>query len=382
MSVTPDPIAAAADLQTLDSVQEEARRLLQDLQVCLVERATDEPRGLLERLRTRRVAVPEPVPGVYLWGGVGRGKTYLMDWFCDALPLVEKRRVHFHHFMREVHDAMSKLPSQPDPLEVIGGRWREAVRVLCLDEFVVTDIADAMILHRLLGALLRRGMTLVITSNTRPELLYRNGLQRQLFLPAIELLKTRTRVFELAGAVDYRLRNLTQAGVFFVGAQGAARLAEHFEHLTGGHGAGDERFSVNGRVFPARRVGPDVAWFDFQDLCATPRSVADYIEIARLFHTVLLSGVPVFAPGQEAAARRFVHLIDEFYDRRVKLVIAAAAPIAGLYPGGFVDFPFERVQSRLIEMQSHAYLAAPGAEQVVSAQRMGSAKPSEKWPDD
>ena len=354
-------LVAGTNLHALDRVQEDARRLFLDLQVCLLDRGPDEPRrGLLDRLRTRRAVPAQPVPGIYLWGGVGRGKTYLMDWFCDALPIVEKRRVHFHHFMREIHDAMSKLPSQPDPLEVIGGRWRESVRVLCLDEFVVTDIADAMILHRLLGALLRCGMTLVITSNTRPEQLYRNGLQRQLFLPAIDLLKAHTRVFELAGTVDYRLRNLSQAGVFFVGVEGAARLAEHFEHLTGGHGTVEEHFSVNGRSFPARRVGPDVAWFDFQDLCATPRSVADYIEIARLFHTVLLSGVPVFTLRHEAAARRFVHLIDEFYDRRVKLVIAAAVPIAGLYPGGFADFPFERVQSRLVEMQSQAYLAAPG----------------------
>ncbi len=364
MSFSPHPLSAPAavtNFEALDGVQDQARRLLLDLQIRLVEPAAQEPpRGLLGRLRTRRVVPAPPVLGLYLWGGVGRGKTYLMDWFCDALPLAQKRRVHFHHFMREVHDAMSKLPRQPDPLEVIGGRWREGVRVLCLDEFVVTDIADAMILYRLLGALLRRGMTLVITSNTHPEQLYRNGLQRQSFLPAIDLLKTHTRVFELAGTLDYRLRNLSQAGVYFVGAEGVVRLAEHFEHLTGGHGAVEERFSVNGRTFPARRVGPDVAWFDFQDLCATPRCVADYIEIARLFHTVLLSGVPVFTHRQEAAARRFVHLIDEFYDRRVKLVIAAAAPIAQLYAGGFVDFPFERVRSRLIEMQSHAYLAAPG----------------------
>jgi cell division protein ZapE len=354
--------AAVADLKPLDSVQQEARALFEDLQVRLAGGAGEAPRGPLGRLWARRSRPAAPVPGLYLWGGVGRGKTYLMDWFCDALPVADKRRLHFHHFMRGVHDAMTRLPSQPDPLEVISGQWRRDVRVLCLDEFVVTDIADAMILHRLLGALFRRGMTLVVTSNTRPEQLYHNGLQRQLFLPAIELLKAHTRVFELAGTVDYRLRNLTQAGVFFVGEEGDARLAEHYEHLTGGHGAVDECFSVNGRTFPARRVGPDVAWFDFQDLCGTPRAAADYIEIARLFHTVLLSGVPVLRPEHEAAARRFVHLIDEFYDRRIKLVIAADAPISELYHGKFVDFPFARVHSRLIEMQSEDYLAAPGVE--------------------
>lgn len=354
--------AAAANFTALDGVQQEARALFDDLRVRLADGAGRGPRrGSLSRLWERR-GRPAQVTGVYLWGGVGRGKTYLMDWFCDTLPGTDKRRLHFHHFMRGVHDAMSRLPSQPDPLEVIGGQWRQDVRVLCLDEFVVTDIADAMILHRLLGALFKRGMTLVVTSNTSPERLYHNGLQRQLFLPAIDLLKAHTHVFELAGAVDYRLRTLTQAGVFFVGEDGEARLAEHYEHLTGGHGGADEGFSVNGRTFPARRVGPDVAWFDFQALCGTARAAADYIEIARLFHTVLLSGVPVLRPQHEAAARRFVHLIDEFYDRRIKLVIAAEAPISALYPGGFVDFPFERVHSRLIEMQSQDYLAAPGAE--------------------
>lgn len=319
--------------------------------------------GLLGRWRKRPEAPPpQPVTGLYLWGGVGRGKTFLMDWFYAALPVADKHRVHFHHFIREVHHDLARLPSQQDPLEVIGDQWRQRVRVLCLDEFVVTDIADAMILYRLLDALFRRGMTLVTTSNTRPDLLYRNGLQRQSFLPAIALLKTHTRVFELDGGVDYRLRELTEAGVYFVGAEGMHRLAEHYDHLTGGHGLADARFTVNGRVFPARRVGPDVVWFDFQDLCGTPRSVSDYIEIAREFHTVLLSGVPVFTPQHEPAARRFVLLIDEFYDRRVKLVIAAAAPVTDLYPGGFVDFPFERIQSRLIEMQSVAYLAAPGLE--------------------
>jgi cell division protein ZapE len=166
-------------------------------------------------------------------------------------------------------------------------------------------------------------------------------------------------VFELDGGVDYRLRDLAQGGVYFVGAGGEVRLAEHFDHLTGGHAASVEPFSVNGRAFPARRLGPDVAWFGFHDLCGTPRSAADYIEIARLFHTVLLSGLPVLGPRHEAAARRFVHLIDEFYDRRVKLVISADAPLIDLYAGGLLDFPYERVRSRLIEMQSSDYLAAP-----------------------
>ena len=231
--------------------------------------------------------------------------------------------------------------------------------MLCLDEFIVTDIADAMLLHGLLKALFARGMTLVTTANAQPDELYRNGLQRPLFLPAIELLKRHTQVFELDGGVDYRLRALTQAGVFYLESDaGERRLAEDFARLTAGHEASSGAFSVNGRAFPVRRVGMDVVWFDFAALCATARSASDYIEIAREFHTVLLSGVPRLGPGQEAAARRFLHLVDEFYDQRVKLVLSAAAPIESLYLGGLPDFAHERLLSRLIEMQSRDYLAA------------------------
>ena len=357
----PARLAGTPAVEVFDNAQEEARRLLSDLQARLTAPPPPSPRpGLLGRLRRHRPAPPPAVPGLYLWGGVGRGKTFLMDWFFETLPITEKRRLHFHHFMLQVHDAMSGLPSQPDPLDIIGARWREGVRVLCLDEFLVTDIADAMILHRLLAALLGRGMTLVTTANTAPDQLYRNGLQRQRFLPAIALLKVHTQVFELDGGIDYRLRNLTEAGVYFVGEGGEASLSEHFGHLAGGHALSIEPLQIHGRAIPVRRVGADVAWFDFQGLCGSARAVADYIEIARQFHTVLVSGVPVLRSREEAAARRFVHLVDEFYDRRVKLIIAAEAPIAGLYEGGFVDFPFERVRSRLLEMQSTAYLAARG----------------------
>lgn len=300
-----------------------------------------------------------PVRGLYLWGGVGRGKTYLMDWFMNDLALPGKRRVHFHHFMRDIHTLMSRLPKQPDPLEVVADQLRDEARVLCLDEFIVTDIADAMLLHGLLKALFSRGMTLVTTANTQPDDLYRNGLQRQLFLPAIELLKRHTQVFELDGGVDYRLRTLTQAGVFFLESEeGVRRLAEDFERLTGGHEVSSGEFSVNGRSFPVCRVGMDVVWFDFAVLCGTPRSASDYIEIAREFQTVLLSGLPRLGPPQEAAARRFLHLVDEFYDQRVTLVLSAAAPIEALYLGGLTDFAHERLVSRLIEMQSKDYLAA------------------------
>lgn len=351
-------------LKPLDAAQREAGERLLDLHRTLLDTPPWRHSGnLIGRLKRRLAGPVVPIPGLYLWGGVGRGKTYLMDWFVQDLELPGKRRLHFHHFMRDVHDRMSRLPKQPDPLEVIAQDLCDEVRVLCLDEFLVTNITDAMLLHGLLRALFARGLTLVTTANTRPDDLYRNGLQRQQFLPAIDLLKRHTQVFELDGGSDYRLRALTQTGVFFVvGDEGVEQtqqgLTDYFDRLTGGHQFGVTLFSVNGRSFPVRRQGADVIWFDFDALCGGARSAVDYIEIAREFHTVLLSDVPVLGPLQEAAARRFLHLVDEFYDQRVKLILSTAAPIERLYSGGLIDFPHERLISRLIEMQSEQYLAA------------------------
>ncbi|MCO5762610.1 MAG: cell division protein ZapE [Chromatiaceae bacterium] len=321
--------------------------------------------GLLGRLRSRlRGATPAiaPVKGLYLWGGVGRGKTYLMDWFAEALPLPGKRRLHFHHFMRDLHEELAGLPRQPDPLELVAERLCQDLRVLCLDEFVVTDITDATLLHGLLRAFFRRGVTLVTTSNTPPDLLYLNGLQRPLFLPAIALLKEHTEVFELDGGEDYRLRTLREEGVYHHAGEGdaEAHLESTFRRLLGGHHEDPPLLHVNGRDIPARRLGPDLAWFDFAVLCGGPRATADYIEIAREFHTILLSGVPRLTLGQDAAARRFLHLVDELYDRRVKLILSAEAPLDALYTGQLHDFAHERLISRLVEMQSTSYLTAAG----------------------
>lgn len=342
----------------LDLAQEHALREFSALRARLCE-APSRGWGLLTRLRPGR---GDPIPGLYLWGGVGRGKTFLMDWFFDALPSADKRRLHFHHFMRGVHDSMSRLPKQPDPLEVVADQWRREVRVLCLDELVVSDITDAMILHRLLQALFSRGLTLVTTSNSHPRDLYPNGLQRALFLPAIALLERHTRVHELDGGRDYRLRTLVQGGLYFGPESGEAALADCFARLTGGHLESGAQIELNGRSVPVRRLGGDCVWFDFDALCGTPRSVSDYIEIAREYRTLLLSGVPVLTPGREAAARRFVHLIDELYDQRVKLVLWAEAPVERLYGGGIPQFPHERLISRLREMQSGDYLTARRAE--------------------
>jgi cell division protein ZapE len=238
----------------LDAAQEEAKRLLSVLRARLGEVPRPRPGlALLARLRPRR---EEPVAGLYLWGGVGRGKTFLMDWFFDTLPLAPKRRLHFHHFMRGVHDAMTRLPKQPDPLEVVADRWRREVRVLCLDELVVTDIADAMILHRLLRALFSRHLILVTTSNSHPRDLYRNGLQRALFLPAIDLIERHTRVFELDGGSDYRLRALRKGGVYFGPESGEGQLADCFARLTGGHAESAGQISLNGRTFPVGGWAP------------------------------------------------------------------------------------------------------------------------------
>jgi len=360
-AVSLDP---ASGFAAFDPAQAEAARRLLALHVTLERTPPARPPGLLGRLRSRLATPPEPVKGLYLWGGVGRGKTHLMDWFAEALPLPGKQRLHFHHFMRDLHDELADLPRQPDPLEVVAERRCRDLRVLCLDEFVVTDITDAMLLHGLLRAFFRRGLTLVTTSNTPPDRLYLNGLQRQLFLPAIALIKQHAAVFELDGGIDYRLQTLREEGVYHHAAEGDAdaHLAATFDHLAGGHREGGNLLHVNGRDIPARRLGPDLAWFNFEVLCGGPRATADYIEIAREFHTILLSGVPRLGPRQDAAARRFLHLVDELYDRRVKLILGAEVPLEDLYAGGLHDFAHERLTSRLVEMQSTAYLAAAGGE--------------------
>jgi len=300
-----------------------------------------------------------PVRGLYLWGGVGRGKTWLMDLFFASLPFAERRRQHFHRFMHDVHAALAQLKQERDPLEHVADTIAREVRVLCFDELQVTDIADAMILGGLFAALFRRGVTLVATSNTPPEDLYRDGLQRARFLPAIELLERHLEVLRVAGATDYRLRELTQAGVYLPAgaADTPARLELLFGRL-GGHAAragGD--IVIEGRPIPVVREGAGVAWFEFAALCTGPRSQDDYIEIAREYRSVILSGVPVLEASDDDAARRFIELVDELYDRNVSLIVSAAAAPQALYRGERLSAPFERTVSRLIEMQSAEYLA-------------------------
>jgi len=302
---------------------------------------------------------PDPVTGLYYWGGVGRGKTFLVDMFYDGLPEQKKYRTHFHRFMRSVHERLRQHAGQSDPLARIAQEWREELRVLVLDEFFVTDIGDAMLLGRLLERLFAEGVTLVTTSNTPPVELYRNGLQRESFLPAIALLQKHCAVLETGGREDYRLRALTRSPVYRqpLDERSDAWLAARWLELSGvEHKRGN--VDIEGRRIPVRARGKGIAWFDFAALCEGPRSSNDYIEIAREFHTVMVGGVPLFDRMKEDAARRFVNLIDELYDRHVNVVCTAAAPPTELYSGTRLQGAFERTTSRLIEMQSADYLAA------------------------
>lgn len=319
--------------------------------------------GWQEALRRwlRRPRVARPPTGLYLWGGVGRGKTFLMDLFFQQLPAATGQRSHFHRFMRDVHARLNAHRDVADPLEDVAAGIASQARVLCFDEFAVSDVADAMILGGLLDALFRRGVALVATSNLPPRDLYRGGLQRQRFLPAIALLERHTEVLEVDAGIDYRLRQLERTRLYLGSgvADPEAALLSEFTAIAGEPGRADAALDVNGRAIHARRAATEIAWFDFATLCAGPRSVNDYIELARLYHSVVLSGVPVLDRTRDDEARRFIALVDEFYDRGVKLIVAAAAEPGSLYTGQRLAFEFRRTASRLAEMQGREYLARP-----------------------
>ncbi|BCB26157.1 cell division protein ZapE [Sulfurimicrobium lacus] len=338
----------------LDAPQRSAACQLQRLHDDLVQ-----PSAILDSRLLRHVLKPRPVLGLYLWGAVGRGKSFLMDAFFSCVPLKHKRRMHFHHFMQEVHDRLAAMKGQSDPLTRLAREFSRQVRLLCLDEFHINDITDAMLMRGLLQGLLDRGVALVVTSNAEPDSLYRNGLQRGQFLPTIALIKQRMEVVRLDGGADYRLGALEQAGIYHTPLDERAdqALEAIFLEQAGSEGEKGSRLEVAGRMIKSRRQGGGVAWFEFAELCGGPRSKADYIELAGCFHTLLLSGVPQFDSQSLAQARRFLWLVDEFYDRRVKLVLSAAVPLGRLGPSSLFDGEFERALSRLAEMQSHAYLA-------------------------
>ena len=337
-----------------DPAQKMAVEHLQRLYDELVVRS--EKSGLLSGLFRRK---KEPCKGLYFWGGVGRGKTYLMDTFFESLPFDKKMRLHFHRFMRRVHQEIRTLKDQDNPLDIVADRLASEAHVLCFDEFFVSDIADAMILGNLMEKLFARGVSLVATSNIVPDRLYENGLQRERFLPAIATLKANVEVLNVDGGTDYRLRTLEQAELYHwpLDAEADATLASSFAALSPVPGRKNVELEVEGRTIHARQVADDVAWFDFAALCDGPRSQNDYIELAREYHTVLISNIPALHKGIDDQVRRFINLVDEFYDRNVNLVLSADKPLEALYSGGRLTFEFQRTQSRLLEMQSHEYLA-------------------------
>ncbi len=340
-----------------DPAQHAALAELDRIHLALLDDADD---GWLDRLSSFWKK-PTPVKGLYFWGGVGRGKTFLVDLFYDGLPIRQKYRTHFHRFMRGIHERLREHQGQADPLAKIAQEWRSKLRVLVLDEFFVTDIGDAMLLARLLERLFAEGVTLVTTSNTEVRNLYLNGLQRDSFLPAIELLQRFCVELHAEGSEDYRMRALTRSPVYRapLGEDSDAWLASRWAELSGGQAAAPGNIEIEGRRIPVRGRGKSIAWFDFNALCEGPRGPSDYIEIAHEFNTVLLGGIPAFDRMNEDAARRFVNLIDELYDRHVNLVCTAASVPVALYSGTRLQGAFERTASRLIEMQSAEYLGTP-----------------------
>lgn len=297
---------------------------------------------------------------VYFWGGVGRGKSFLMDCFFDAVPYKRKRRVHFHAFMQEVQNDLKNHNNEPDPLQKVADRISRQTRLLCFDEFHVSDIADAMILGRLLEALFVRGVIFVMTSNYPPEGLYPNGLMRINFLPTIAMIKQRFDVLEIDHGTDYRLRTLEQMDMFLVPDDEVAhkKLQEDFRRLAASDPVKTD-IEVLGRRIPVLARAPGVIWFDFATLCVGHRAQTDYLEIAREHHSVLLSGLPKMSTAQASEARRFTWLIDVLYDHRVKLILSAQVPAPELYTEGQNAHEFARTVSRLIEMRSRDYLAEP-----------------------
>ncbi|HJT62111.1 MAG TPA: cell division protein ZapE, partial [Burkholderiales bacterium] len=307
----------------------------------------------------KRLLVKPPLPkGVYLWGPVGRGKSFLMDAFYQCVPLVRKRRVHFHHFMREIHRELDELKGTEDPIAAVAERTARRYRLVCFDEFHVSDIADAMILGRFLEQTMERGVEFVMTSNYHPDQLYSSGLQRERFLPAIELIKSRLDVVSVDSGVDYRRLKMEKVQVYHLGADAAAQLERIFQELKD---VEEEKqpLDVEGRSIPYRKRAGGLVWFDFEALCGGPRSYADYVDLTKRFHTIILSGVPRMSAKQSDAARRFTWLIDILYDEHLKLVLSAAAAPEELFIEGENSADFQRTVSRLHEMQSAEYRLLP-----------------------
>ncbi len=346
-----------------DAAQAALVQRLQELYEQLVvaeQGSTGLLRRLLQRIRSGENRA-DRIRGLYIWGGVGRGKTYLMDVFFESLPGDSKMRTHFHRFMQRVQSDLIALQGEKNPLDKVAEKIASQSRVLCFDEFFVRDIGDAMILSGLLEALFEREVVLIATSNIEPDRLYEDGLQRQRFLPAIQLIKQHTQTFEVSGGVDYRLRSLTQATLYHcpITVDTESKLLECFYELAPDRSLAREgaQIEILDRRIATRYCADDVVWFEFGQICEGARSAFDYVELAKMYHAVVLSAVPQLGEATNDSARRFISLVDELYDRKVKLIIAADVPLAELYTGDKLKFEFERTESRLIEMQSQDYLS-------------------------
>lgn len=341
-----------------DPAQKDAVQYTQALYEELTE--IDEEKGLVEQIKNKLLSEKrQTIKGLYFWGGVGRGKTYIIDAFYDCLPFSDKTRIHFHRFMQRIHNELKQLKDVEDPLLIVADKITEETRVLCFDEFHVTDITDAMLLGGLIKALFERGVILVTTSNEAPDQLYPGGLQRERFLPAIELIKQHTHVINIDSGIDYRLRFLDKAETYHypLDQNATGMLRNNFEHIAPDEGADDLVLEIVGRMIKTVSCADGVVWFKFSEICDGPRGPADYIEISRLFQTVLIANIPTFSDENNDQAKRFMTLVDEFYDHNVKLIVTAAALPGALYNGKRLEKPFQRTISRLQEMQTHDYLA-------------------------
>jgi cell division protein ZapE len=367
-----DARIAAGDLQP-DQIQQMAARRLDGLAETLADWNRARRRSIVGLFGGVGPGAPN---GLYIWGKVGRGKTMLMDLFFEAVDFAPKRRVHFHAFMAEVHEliGLARKNNPGDPIQEVAKALAKSARLLCFDEFHVTDIADAMILGRLFAALFERQVVVVATSNVPPEGLYKDGLNRQLFVPFIELLRTKANVMELVSAKDYRLEKLAGHPLYFtpLGPAAEASVRAAFQRISGATRGLPTELEVKGRMVPVPEAVDGVAKFEFDDLCMKPLGALDYLAIARAFHTVVIANVPALDRQRRAEARRFITLIDTLYDARVGLVISAATQPDAIYPAGDEAFLFERTASRLIEMRSEAYLASR-AERTLAVENAATA---------
>jgi len=339
-----------------DQAQKHGLYLLDRLYENVIRNSRNE-RTFSEKMRGFLKKNKPSVQGLYFWGGVGRGKTFLMDIFFEVLPIKNKKRFHFHHFMQLIHDALTVAKKGRDPVKEIALKFASDTEVLCIDEFVVTDIGDAMLIGRLLEALFMQGVVLVTTSNSPPDELYKDGLQRSSFLPAIELIATHCYISNLDGGQDYRVLGLKQTRLYQVPHDESA-VSVIREYLTTHHLSVQHHDSlqINGRAIKFEYCAEDTIWFDFGEICKTARSRFDYLEIARLYSTVILTGIEAMHDGTIDVARRFVSLIDVLYDHRVKLICTSSVAVEELYQHKFLAFEFQRTVSRLLEMQSLEYI--------------------------